>query len=358
MPDIDCHTDILGFHAEKVTLGNAQQDAMRTRRDAGRTRLSNGLDKAGHPRPRETQSQGSYAMRTMVQDDENEYDIDDGVYFALNDLKDADGATLDPAAARQRVRAALKDNRLTYDAIVKRNCVRQGYPEGYHIDIPVYRVVKAEGDDGKDVDQYELASGDEWSVSDARAVTAWFNGRVGELNRGAADGSQLRRITKLTKKFARRPEWKDHTTSGICITRLVWDHFVSCGGRDDKALRKTWQAVSAALAVSTEIAHPVLDGNLAERGDREVQHFASCLAEALQSLEVLDDEDCTRAQARAAWDEVFATDYFGGLPSGDDDDGGGGGQRGGGPGSGNPREALTSTGTAPARRNDGGGRFG
>lgn len=357
MADIDCHSDMQGFHADKVTLGNNQQAEMRSRRDAGRTRLENGLARAGHPKPRETQSQGSYAMRTMVQDDDNEYDIDDGVYFAKDDLVDADGDALEPAAARQRVRSALKDDRLKYDAFVKSNCVRQEYPEGYHIDIPVYRVVAIENDDGEAIEQYELASGDRWSISDARAVTAWFNSRVGELNRGASDGSQLRRVTKLTKKFARRREWKAQTTSGICITRLVWDHFVQCDARDDKALRETWRAVAAALAISTEIAHPVLDGNLAERGDRQVAWFASCLQEALQNLEVLDDEDCTQAKARAAWDAVFATTYFGDLPSdGDGGDGGAGGSRKDSCGA--SRVALVSTGTTPARRNDNGGRFG
>ena len=28
-----------------------------------------------------------------------------------------------------------------HDAEVHKNCVRQAYPEGYHIDIPVYRIV-------------------------------------------------------------------------------------------------------------------------------------------------------------------------------------------------------------------------
>src|SRR5690606_2119102 len=123
------------------------------------------------------------------------------------------GNYLTPLAARQRVCKALKqDDRLKHDAVVKTNCVRQPYPEGYHIDIPVYRITDVEDTSGDTIDQYELASGDNWVFSDARAVTRWFNNLVGELNAGESDGSQMRRVTKLTKRFARsRNSWKSKT---------------------------------------------------------------------------------------------------------------------------------------------------
>ena len=144
MADIDCHSEMAGFHRDNVTLSNKQQGEMRTRRDAGRTRLENGLNEAKKPQPKEVRSQGSYQMRTMVQDDDNEYDIDDGAYFASDDLKDDASVALTPLAARRRVCDALVwDGRLKQEATVKRNCVRQIYAAGYHIDIPVYRIVSA-----------------------------------------------------------------------------------------------------------------------------------------------------------------------------------------------------------------------
>lgn len=135
---------------------------------------------------------------------------------------------------------ALKwDGRLKQAALVMRNCVRQPYPAGYHIDVPVYRIVITQDKDGEKGEYCELASGDAWVRSDARAVTRWYNGLVGELNAGESDGSQMRRITKLTKKFARRQAWKQKTTSGITISKLVVDHFVARQDRDDEALRET-----------------------------------------------------------------------------------------------------------------------
>lgn len=348
MADIDCHADMTAFHRDEVTLALAQQREMRTRRDAGRTRLENGLDTAGRPQPREVRSQGSYQMRTMVQDPDNDYDIDDGAYFRQGDLKDGDGVALTPLAARQRVCDALKwDGRFKQEAEVKDNCVRQAYAAGYHIDVPVYRIVTTTDVKGSESEHYELASGDSWVVSDARAVTKWFNDLVGELNEGQADGSQMRRITKLTKKFARRADWKAKTTSGITITKLVVDHFVASADRDDKALRETWKKILAALNKTTEVKHPVVNKNLAEAGDAEVEHFRKCLDEALEELKALDAAGCTRAQAREAWDSVFDTSFFSDQPDPD------AAKKAAAVGT-----VMNVTKVESARRDDGGGRFG
>lgn len=308
----DCHKEMKLFHAQEVTLPNKEQATMRDRRDNGRIRLQNGLKHKNQPLPKEFASQGSYAMRTMVQDSENDYDIDDGVYFEKEDLVDSDGDYLSPKNARIRIKNALIDNRLANSPKLKTNCVRQDYPSGYHIDIPVYRISQKKSFWGDVETVYEHASGDDWIESDARGVTKWFNDAVGnELKTGEADTSQLRRITKLTKKFSRsRKNWKSKTTSGICITKLVVDHFVSCPDRDDEALRKTWQEIVWNLDWNSEIKHPTQSNkNLADAGDEKVSFFADKLGEALIKLEVLDNE-CSHDEACKAWDEVFGTKFF------------------------------------------------
>lgn len=313
MISINCNKEMTGYHANNVTLQKTEQDEMRERRDSGRIRLKNGLTKAVHPLPKESSSQGSYAMRTMVQDDQYDYDIDDGLYFEKDDLKTNGGMHLTAKEARTRVRTALKDDRLAYDAQVKTNCVRQKYPAGYHIDIPVYRIIRSTDFFGNKIIEYELASGDEWVQSDARAVTKWYNETIGqELETGENDYSQTRRVTKLTKKFARsRSTWKENTISGICVSKLVVDYIVTNNGHDDDALRETWKAIKAQLDTSCQIDHPVFPGQkLAESNDESVSFFRNCLAEALKKLEVLDEPGCTREKALKAWDSVFNTNYF------------------------------------------------
>lgn len=347
MADIDCNIEMRNFHMDNVTLGAIQRKQMRANRNAGRKRLENGLNEAGHPQPRELHSQGSYQMRTMVQDDKNDYDIDDGAYFVFDDLKDDEGKDLTPLAARERVCDALKwDGRLKKEASVKRNCVRQEYAEGHHIDVPVYRIITTRNDDDETTEHFELASGDEWIESDARGVTSWYNGKVGTLNEGESDGSQMRRVTKLTKKFARRQNWKSKTTSGICITKLVVDDFNVSADRDDKSLRDTWKAIDRKLQKSSEIDHPVLDSKLASANDSAVVFFRDCLSNALKTLEALDQSDCTRKLAREAWDDVFDTDFFTKQQDDNGDD------------SINKGSAMLVTSVETARRDDGGRRFG
>jgi len=348
MPAIDCAKDMRSFHDQEVTLAKTDQSAMHDRRDNGRVRLRTGLEAEGHPLPTEIASQGSYQMRTMVQDAENDYDIDDGAYFAKEDLVNGKGEELSAPQARERVRQALaRDKRLDSPATCRRNCVRQNYPEGYHIDVPVYRILVDDEDD----ETYELASGDSWIASDARAVTHWFNSEVmrlnseGALKQGEDDGSRLRRVTKLTKKFSRRSKsWKRHTTSGICISKLVLDHYDASDG-DDQALRNTWKNIADALSKSTRVEHPI-EGCplLADDEDPAVEFFLDCLHGALSDLEVLDEDDCDLSRARRAWDRVFSTKFFSNLEKAEE------------------RAASTktviSTSSGDQVRDDNGGRFG
>lgn len=347
MADNNCNKDLLAYHNEKVTLGKSSQDAMRTHRDAGRTRLKNGLDRLEKPQPQQVDSQGSYSMKTMVQDDAYEYDIDDGIYFKPEDLTTLFGIlNLTPLEVRQRVCDALSDDdRLKSPAEVRSNCVRQTYAMGYHIDYPVYRI-QTEEIDGKDQEYFELASGDNWVRSDARAVTSWFNGKVTALNSGdVVDGSQLRRVVRYTKKFARsKAEWKEKTASGITITKLVVDHFESSDGRDDLAIRNTWKAIKKALDTSTEVKHPVLEGvNLADKDNPAVNFLKDKLTWALDQLKTLDESDCSQKNALEIWDTIFNTDFFVARA---------------------PKEAIAQksafvvTSSKVSERNDDGGRFG
>ena len=339
---VDCHADIVSYHDDEVTLPKAEQDEMRSRRDAGRTRLRTGLDKDKKPKPSEIATQGSYAMRTMVQDPESDYDIDDGVYFSKADLT-TNGVSLTPLQAREMVWHALQhDERLKNEAKVKDNCVRQLYPQGYHIDMPVYR------DNGSGQSRYELASKNTWAPADGRAVTAWFTQIVGQLNTGERDGNQLRRVVRLTKKYARsRMIWKKSMTSGLCVTKLVADHFVAQKERDDDALLAAWKAIHQKLKTSLRIEHPAISGTTASKGDNdaEVAFLRDKLGEALTTLAPLESSGCTKDSALACWDKVFNTSYFSRR-----------GPKGGTGGKGGPPFVKTS-GNIPSR-DDGDRRFG
>lgn len=316
MAVFDCGEDMEKFHDDKINLSTEERTEMRERRNTGRRRLEIGLDEEEHPQPKITCTQGSYAMHTMVQDPNCDYDIDDGIYFAEDDLVDELGLPLTPQEAKERVCAALsRDKRFASPAEVFPKCVRQVYNEGYHIDMPVYRIRKEDDGQGGKREIFELAGDGSWDASDARATTRWFRKEVSARNEtNEEEGEQMRRITRLTKGQARsREDWKGETTSGIVITKLVVDHFVPSAGRDDEALLNTWKAIEAQLKKSTVVAHPVNASNLAEEGNPKVAFFRGKLSEALEELAILE-KGCTRSEARKAWDAVFDRGYFQKLP--------------------------------------------
>jgi hypothetical protein len=301
----DCNDDVLAFHNEKVTLSQPLRTAMRDRRNANRKRLKDRLKENDFPLPQEFIKQGSYAMLTMVQDDDNDYDIDDGVYFAEEDLKDKDGNPLSAEATRQFVRDALQDDRFQKQPKVLKNCVRIYYNEGYHVDMPIYRIRKSDG-------EYELASGDQWIVSRAADVEKWFYDTNDSKSPDTENGRQFRRIVRDTKKFARsRNAWKDQIASGFTITKLVEECYVADEHREDLALRETMRRMHGRLTISLEVWHPTTPNErLTAADDPGAGFLRDKLSDALEDLKILDDPACTSKQARKAWDKVFNTDFF------------------------------------------------
>lgn len=318
---------VRGFHDEEVALTTTERSDMRNRRNSNRDRLKKGLDKNGDPKPIGCHTQGSYSMKTMVQDANCDYDIDDGVYFKAADLKGSQGADKSALQVRQMVCAALQDDKFATPPEVRKNCVRVYYEAGYHVDVPAYRRHETKDFWGTVTYSYELASSD-WKASDPRAVTKWFDETNKDLSPDTGDG-QFRRTVRLLKAFARsRNSWKGKNLSGFAITKLASDTFYASDGRDDEALRHTMKSMASSLQLTQQIIHPVLQSeNLTGNGDTKAIHFRDRLDENLKHLEVLDTVDCTHEEAMAAWDKVFCSSWFSGQPdpnAGDDDSGDGG----------------------------------
>ncbi|MYA17519.1 MAG: hypothetical protein F4233_11985 [Rhodospirillaceae bacterium] len=304
----DCSKDVRAYHNQDVTLPKAEQDRMRNRRNANRSRLRKGLEKAGKPAPIEFVAQGSYAMKTMVRDPDNDYDIDDGVYFRKEDLIGPRGAEMTSLQARQMVRDAVDDGRFKQAPEVRSNCVRVYYEAGYHVDLPVYRRVVTSTIFGEQT-HYELAASSGWKRSDARDVTDWYE----EERSKSADGQQVRRLNRDLKKYARsRHSWRAGILSGFGISVLVLERFQQ-DDREDRALYDTMVAIRDRLDWDLEVAHPVTPGDYITSGadDARARSFREKLSDAIDALQPLFKADCTREEALNCWDKVFATTFFG-----------------------------------------------
>ena len=303
---IDCGADVRAFHDQKVTLPGSEQDKMRIRRNANRDRLKRNLEKADEPTPYEHVSQGSYRMKTMLQDDNNDYDIDDGAYFPKGVLVGDRGAEMSSLHARRMVQRAMDDGTFKTPPEVKANCVRVHYSEGYHVDIPVYRRIV---DEEADETYYELASSSGWKRSDARDVTKWYE----ETRKKTPDANQFRRLNRYLKKHARsRESWKSRNLSGFAITVLLAEIYVLSSDRDDIALYRTMQAMKSRLDGNTAIDHPVTPNETVttDDPDAKARFFRDKLKEALDHLAPVYAHGCDRESALKCWDKVFDTKFF------------------------------------------------
>jgi hypothetical protein len=306
----DCADDVLAYHDDEVTLPQSGRTAMRDRRNANRDRVKNGLKDAGKLKPIEFKGQGSYAMKTMTQDPENNYDIDDGVYFEANELVGPKGGVMSPLDARQMVRDAVDDGSFKTKPEVRKNCVRVVYDAGYHVDIPVYRRVVTKDAFGQDSVHYELASS-EWKRSDARDVTGWFKEENNRQSGDTSNGRQLRRITREIKKFAKsRDSWS--LLSGFGITKLVTECFRGNVNREDTALYDTMKAIRDRLNLDLVVKHPVTPNDTITKGEKDPKavNLKDRLSDAINWLAPLFEAHCTREKALKCWDNVFNTDFF------------------------------------------------
>lgn len=306
----NCHHDILAHHDDAVTLPQTDQANMRNRRNANRDRLKKGLKNNERAAPREFKSQGSYAMKTMVQQPDNDYDIDDGVYFDKADLVGDRGAEMTALQTRQMVRDAIDDGSFSKAPEVRNNCVRVYYKAGYHVDLPVYRRVVDPYNN--EIYHYELAASS-WKRSDARNVTAWFEGENTNQSPDSGNGGQLRRVVRELKAFARsRDSWKGQILSGFGITKLVTECFRGDADRDDWALYDTMTAIRDRLDLDLVVKHPVTPNEsiTKDADDSCAKFFRERIRDAINNLAPLFDTDCTRKTALKCWDRVFSTTFF------------------------------------------------
>jgi hypothetical protein len=304
----DCSTDILSYHDDEVTLSPKTRERLRGNRNANRDRLRRGLETGKKPKPDEFIIQGSYAMKTMTQHAKNDYDIDDGVAFADEKLKDENGTPFTPQQAKEMVRDALVEGGGLTDApIVKKNCVRVKYAAGHHVDIPVYRV-KGMGPNAKK----ELA-GEVWRDSNPTEITDWFRDVETTTHNAAEAEPQLRRLVRLVKKYSRR-NLEAKSPSGLILTFLTAELHKIHDAREDRALRETLRKIRARLLIDQVVRNPANQSEILTR-DKDAEKINALIdhiAASLKTLEALDKPNCRRSEALKAWKGLLKTDYFDG----------------------------------------------
>lgn len=304
----DCAQHIRNYHDDNVKISEDTRTKLRGNRNANRDRLKENLKEKKKPAPLRFQKQGSYAMRTTIQEVNNAYDIDDGVVFPKDDLKGERGGDMTALDARQMVCDHLEDKLFKKKPEVLKNCVRVHYREGHHVDVPVYR----EFYDERNGFKREIASSD-WRESDPAEINEWFDGQIAKKrSENDDDDPQMRRMIRLLKRYSKsRASWEDRMPSGFILTILTDEQYSAFDERDDRCFYNLIVAVKNRLFVSLVVKNPVQDEILTKDDpDPKTKFLREKLDEVIGKLKVLFDGKCTPTQALKAWADVFNTDYF------------------------------------------------
>lgn len=301
----DLSTEFNEFYKNCVVLPASVQSDLRKKKKLNIDRLKEGLKEYNKEhntdyKISESRVQGSMAMHTVVQNDENDYDIDVAIVFESDNL-----GNLGPLATRNIVAEALsyKMGQFSEPPEVKTSCVRIKYAEGYHVDFAVYRRYKTY--DWQDEYEYEHA-GKTWAQRSLSALDDWFKEEIEEY------GDVLRKVIRLSKMFCKsRSEWR--MPSGIIQTVLCDEKIDIVDGRLDETFYNTMKAVMNRIEYNSSVPAPTDNGReLAGRKSDEdrIANLFNRLERNLKKLDVLFDAGCTEQEAVDAWYHFFENDFW------------------------------------------------
>jgi hypothetical protein len=194
------------FHGAIKLKRFEDEQTLRDKRDIIRRKVNQNLpavfERHGEDEPEWSwRDQGSYEMGTGTKPLSGDFDIDQGLYFAVSK------GSYDPVTLKKRVHEALDGH--TDDVEVRRPCVTVWYHRAgervYHVDIAVYSSASENGDGRDYLAVGRIGSSEEkrgWEVSDPEGLSDEIFGRF-----EGDDRSQYRRVVRYLKR------WRDHNFS-------------------------------------------------------------------------------------------------------------------------------------------------
>lgn len=311
----DCSKELLKFYDHEVKLSDNEQKELASYRDANITRLENGLKAELKPLPDKYINQGSYAMDTIIQHKSKDYDIDVGILYGEEKLKDKDGYDISSLDAKKMICEALQDRRFVKEPVVKDNCVRIFYNEGYHIDMPVYKKSTTFFGNEKielaTIDAFLWVSkGGKWEETNPQAVSKWFCDSVINKSPDEINGRQMRRIVRYIKFWAQSNLGRNKP-SGFIISKLVDECYSPKKDRDDLSLFDTLNKINSRLVSNKNIEHPIIAGTYISKNKEDaINNMANKINPSLEILADLFQADCTRNTALKKWKIFFINSYF------------------------------------------------
>ena len=287
----NCHDEFSQF-LEKIQLGKTKIENLRTSRNALRERIKTYYKEIDENIP-DFVGQGSFKAHTCINQKDEDYDIDDGVY--LNHLPENKNDWPKTETLHDEIMKAVKGH-TDQPPKDKTACVRVQYRKEYHVDLAIY---------GEFDEKIYLArkGNEQWEENNPKIFTEWVQGKV------KSNGEQLRNLIKYVKKWAYYNGWID-SISGFFITILVGNHFSSAAERDDLALYNTLVNITDYLRINRKIIRPVVPmKNMTEsfsdaEMDTMISHFEKFRDKAQEAV-----MGVKKKEAQEAWRSLFGDDF-------------------------------------------------
>jgi hypothetical protein len=303
------------FYRNKIVLPQLKQKELIEKKELNLVNLKAGLEeynkeKGTGYKVAESIVQGSVAMQTVIQTEENNYDIDVGIAFSKDNLPEPITSENNTKAVKNMVHTALlkKCSAFKYEPEKHTNCIRVIYANGYHIDFAIYRRYK--NDQGEYT--YEHCGAD-WLYRNPRSITKWFK------TRDKANDFNLKRVVRLLKAYLKQDSsWN---VPGGLIQSVLADECFQSSSRLDEMLYNTITHIVDRLETNIEVYNPVdndENGNkislLRNENHRDQgTKMKSYLQKGVNKLSILFDDKCTNEQALRAWGDFFNHTYWGDL---------------------------------------------
>lgn len=240
------------------------------------------------------QSQGSFVMDTIIKPLNDDFDLDDGVYFQ-SPLPEKE-KPLPQIFHDWVIRAIDKDN--NYESVIdKATCVRVQYRQGFHVDLPIYYAENY-------YSPFLAETKKGWLLSNPVEFIAWFEEKaqsgfqkaflyeslkyVEPYEKWLTDirkkDSQLRRLVRYMKAWA--DVKRNEMPCGIVMTILVAENF-AVNDRDDIAFKDTLVSIRYFLQSNgfkcPRPTTPLGEDLFAGTSEKDKQYFMSALNSLIES---------------------------------------------------------------------------
>ncbi len=319
----NCHNHFVHYNSA-IKLTDKKREILIGFRNSLRKRISENfkLIPANERRQLELyfQSQGSFVMDTIIKPLNEDFDLDDGVYFQGSQSKQERPA---PQTFHDWVIYSIdKDN--NYEKVKdKHTCVRVQYKLGFHIDIPIYYAFR--------IDSPDLAETQKgWLLSNPVEFIAWFEEKTNSgfqkafiyeslqyaepyekwLTDIRKKDCQLRRLVRYMKAWADLK--KAEMPCGIIMTILVANNF-SVNERDDIAFRDTLVNVRNYLNSNCfkcpRPTSPIGEDLFASTSGEEKQYFWNSLNAMINSANIAINS-ANENEACKEWGKHFGNRFL------------------------------------------------